>query len=434
MKITIIGGGIIGLCSAWFLQLDGHEVTVIEQGDLTNNCSFGNMGYLSPSHLVPLAAPGMIEQGIFWMFDQKSPFYIRPNFSWRLVDWGWKFFQASTQKHVENSAKPLADLMLLSKSIFESWAKDGQMQFELTQSGCIMWYKTAKKEKAEIETARQAETFGMSVEMITPEQAQTLEPELAPDVAGGVWYKTDAHLDPNALMTQLPALLEKRGVKILKNTKITGFEQQNGQIKAIFTENTNTPSIEKQRLDTEMVVLAAGSWSPEIAKLAGEYLPLLPGKGYSMTVNRPQKRLYHPCIFLEAKVALTPWRERLRIGSTMEIGEMDDRILFPRVQGILEAVPKFMPGYLEDAVFRDLADLTKLKQHLRERVWFGYRPVSPDGMPYIGFAKKTNNLVMASGHAMLGISMATGTGQLIAELISGNKTSINLKAFDPKRY
>ncbi|MBK7935917.1 MAG: FAD-binding oxidoreductase [Lewinellaceae bacterium] len=159
----------------------------------------------------------------------------------------------------------------------------------------------------------------------------------------------------------------------------------------------------------------------------------MPGKGYSMTVGKPAKKLNYPCILLEAKVALTPWAERLRIGSTMEIGAINDRILFPRVLGILEAVPRFLPGYNDDPVFRDLADVDKLKKNLREKVWFGFRPVSADGMPYIGFAKKTDNLIMATGHAMLGLSMGAGTGKLVAELADGKSTSIGMEAFDPKR-
>jgi len=153
--------------------------------------------------------------------------------------------------------------------------------------------------------------------------------------------------------------------------------------------------------------------------MAGEYLPMMPGKGYSMTVDVPQQRLRYPCILLEAKVAITPWAKRLRIGSTMEIGAMNDKILFPRVQGILEAVPRFFPGYADDLVYRELADLEQLKAKLAEKVWFGYRPLSADGLPYIGFAKKTENLMIATGHAMLGLSLAAGTGKLVSEIVAG---------------
>jgi len=446
MQATIIGAGIIGLSTAYYLQQDGWDVTVLERGDLTDNCSFGNMGYLSPSHLVPLAQPGIISQGILWMFSPKSPFYVRPSLRWDLVDWGLKFVRASTAQHVARSARPLAELLTLSKHLTAEWHHSGQMQFEYAEDGCIMYYQTAKKEKEELEAARAAQDLGLKIEVIDREQAQALEPELRPDVRGGVWFKDDVHLHPNTLMRQLPALLEQRGVKILRNTEVIGFQKEGGKIKAVQYRSALTPdpspltphpsplTPDSSLLTPDLVVLAAGSWSPQLAKMAGEYLPLMPGKGYSMTVDTPHQRLRIPCILLEAKVALTPWATRLRIGSTMEIGPVNDRILFPRVQGILEAVPKFLPGYTDDPAFGELADLEQLKKHLREKVWFGFRPVSADGMPYIGRAKKTDNLLIGTGHAMLGLSMGAGTGKLIAEMAAGKPTSIPTEAFDPTRY
>ena len=153
-----------------------------------------------------------------------------------------------------------------------------------------------------------------------------------------------------------------------------------------------------------------------------------------MTVDVPNQPMRYPCILLEAKVAITPWAKRLRIGSTMEIGAMNDKILFPRVQGILEAVPRFFPGYADDPAFRALADFETLKAKMAEKVWFGYRPLSADGLPYIGFAKKTENLMIATGHAMLGLSMAAATGKLVSEMAAGKATSMEAGAFDPKRY
>jgi len=432
MKATIIGGGIIGLSAAFYLNEDGWDVTVLERGDLSDNCSFGNMGYLSPSHFVPLAAPGIISQGILWMFNQKSPFYVRPSLRWDLIDWGWKFMRASNQRHVERSARPLVDLLMLSKDLTAEWQKSGLMDFEYTAHGCLMYYQTAKKEKEEIENARIAADMGLKVEILDRQQVHALEPDLLPDVRGGVWFKDDAHLNPNYLMKKLPALLEKRGVKILRNAEVIGFQKESGKITSVKFKSPNHQSPFNQSPD--LVVLAAGSWSPQIAKMAGEHIPLMPGKGYSMTVDTPRQLLRYPCILLEAKVALTPWVTSLRIGSTMEIGPVNDRILFPRVQGILEAVPKFLPGYADDPAFRELADFERLKKNVREKVWFGFRPVSADGLPYIGFAKKTSNLFIATGHAMIGLSMGAGTGKLVAEMAGGKPTSVGVEAFDPKRY
>lgn len=435
MKATILGGGIIGLSTAWYLNESGWDVTVLEKGGLIDNCSFGNMGYLSPSHIVPLAAPGMIEQGFWWMFDAKSPFYVRPSLRPELIRWGLKFMRACTHKHVERSAKPLTDLLLLSERLFFEWSQAGALQFELEQKGCIMYYQTAKKEQEEKEAAKTAEQQGLKVEYIDREQAQTLEPALRPDVRGGVWFKDDAHLNPNTLMQQLPALLEQRGVRILRETEVSEFERNAGKITAVLTGTT--------RFESDLVILAAGSWSPQLARLAGESIALMPGKGYSMTIDQPQQQLNHPCILLEAKVALTPWHNSLRIGSTMEIGPINDRILLPRVQGIVEAVPKFLPGYADDAHFKALAHDVNSGNISREnwkqdgaanhKVWFGFRPVSSDGLPYIGFARNHKNMIIATGHAMLGLSMGPGTGKLVADLANGKPPLFDLAAFDPNR-
>ena len=435
MNATIIGGGIIGLSSAYYLQQEGWDLTILDRGDGTDGCSFGNMGYLSPSHFAPLAQPGVISQGILWMFKQKSPFYVRPALSGALLDWGLKFVRACNAGHLQRSAKPMADLLLLSRDLTAAWEKSGEMKFEYAQTGCINYFQTAKYEQGELENVRMGRELGLQIEVLDRAQCQALEPELPPDVRGGAWYRDDAMLYPNELMRQLAALLEKRGAKIIRNAEVIDIQKDKGKISTLKYQSTQPNSPHQQTtLSPDLVVLAAGSWSQALAKMAGEYLPLMPGKGYSMTVEVPKQPLRHPCILLEAKVAITPWAKRLRIGSTMEIGAMDDRILFPRVQGILEAVPRFFPGYAQDPAFRELADLGKLKEKTQEKIWYGYRPLSADGLPYLGFAKKTENLMIATGHAMLGLSMAAATGKLVSEMAGGKPLSIPTAAFDPKRY
>lgn len=432
MTVTIIGGGIIGLSTAYYLQREGWSVTVLERGDGTEGCSFGNMGYLSPSHFAPLAQPGVISQGILWMFKEKSPFYVRPALSFGLLDWGLKFVRACNAGHLQRSSKPMAELLLLSRDLTSEWEKSGEMSFEYAQTGCINYFQTAKYEQAELENAQLGRDLGLDIEVLNREQCQALEPERLPDVRGGVWYKDDALLYPNLLMHQLLALLESRGVKFVRHAEVTGFQKEKGSIKSLQYRVDKVPDIQQESPD--LVVLAAGSWSQALAKSAGEYLPMMPGKGYSLTLDLPNQPLRHPCILLEAKVAISPWAKRLRIGSTMEIGAMDDRILLPRVQGILEAVPRFFPAYAQDPAYMELADMELLKRIMREKIWFGYRPLSADGLPYIGFAKNTQNLMIATGHAMLGLSLAAGTGKLVSEMAEGKATSIGVGAFDPRRY
>lgn len=432
-KVIIIGAGIIGLSSAYYLQEQGWDVTILEQTDLSDNCSFGNMGYLSPSHIIPLAAPGMIEQGLLWMFDSKSPFYIRPSLNRQLIDWGLRFMKYCNQEHVNQSTGPLLNLLLLSKGLFEEWSKAGQMDFDLQQKGCLMYYQTSKKEKAELEAAALAEKHGLTVKILDKAQIHAMEPDVRPNVAGGVWYKDDAHLDPAKLMRQLPSRLEQSGVTIIKEAKVTGFEQSSKHIKNVLYQKNNTT----HSVEADLVVLAAGSWSPELARLANTKIPLMPGKGYSMDVKGLSSTLNYPCILVEAKVALTPWADRLRIGSTMEIGPINNHIMLKRAQGILEAVPRFLPKFQEDPVFNSFQNhLTKAPSGdaVRDKVWFGFRPVSADGMPIIGYASSSDNLIIATGHAMLGLSLGPGTGKLVAELANNSTTSIPIQAFSVQRF
>jgi D-amino-acid dehydrogenase len=210
MKAAIIGGGIIGLSSAWYLKRSGWEVTVFERGDLSDNCSFGNMGYLSPSHFVPLAQPGVVSQGILWMFDQKSPFYVRPELSWPLIDWGLKFVRACNARNVQNGARPMTDLLLLSKKLTAEWAASGEFAFEYHEKGCINYYRTEKYEKGELETVKagRVSRTGHTGAFARGSTRAGARPETR--CAGGAWYKDDAHLHPNTLMRELRAALEKR--------------------------------------------------------------------------------------------------------------------------------------------------------------------------------------------------------------------------------
>jgi D-amino-acid dehydrogenase len=219
----------------------------------------------------------------------------------------------------------------------------------------------------------------------------------------------------------------------VRHAEVNGFERQGARTKAVRYEKDGETHLE----NADLVVIAGGSWSPAIAKAAGVYIPLMPGKGYSMDLSGMQKRLHYPCILLEAKVALTPWGDRLRIGSTMEIGAINDRILLPRAQGIIEAVPRFLPKYMDDPVFKTWYQELRgavSGEALRGKVWFGFRPVSADGMPLIGYAPGSENLIVATGHAMLGLSLGPGTGKLVAELADHSALSMDTAAFRLQRF
>lgn len=411
--VTIIGAGIIGLCSAYYLLKQGYQPTLIDQGDLLNNCSSGNAGMIVPSHFVPLAAPGMISQGIKWMFDSKSPFYVKPSLNPALLSWGIKFWKHANAQHVERSAVPLRDLHLLSKQLYDDLAKEPELDFGLENKGILMLYKSYETGNEEIHMAKQAQELDLDVAILNAQEVQDLEPDTELDVLGAVHYRCDGHLYPNALVQQLVAYLQNKDVQIVSNCKVEGLELANNEIKAIKTD--------KGIFTSDLTVMTGGAWLPELAKLAKLNIPVMPGKGYSFMVNPGANKIHHPSLLLEARVAVTPMNNQVRFGGTMEIAPINAKINQKRVQGIVNAIPQYYPKHQVP-----MPELNK--------IWYGFRPCSPDGLPYIGYSQKLKNLIIAGGHGMMGLSLGPATGKLVAELASGKPLSVGNDAFLPERF
>ena len=412
-NIGIIGSGIIGLSSAYYLQKSGHHVTLIDQGDLSDGCSIGNAGMIVPSHLIPLAAPGMISKGIRWMFNSSSPFYVKPQLNMDLIKWGFQFYRSSTKAHVEKSAKPLKEISLLSKAMYQQLSKDLTFDFGFHERGLLMLYKTKETEHEESETAEFANDHGIEAKILSAEEVQRLEPHVKVSVRGGVYFPGDAHITPQNLVSGLVKHLKTKGVTFQNNTEVTGFEFEKEKIKTVHTSNGD--------FVFDKVILATGSWSGTVAKKLNLNLPMQAGKGYSFTIPNVEKNVSVPSIFLEARVAVTPMENSLRFGGTMEITGVDHSINMKRVKGIVDSIPNYYPNM-------------KVEMPDVEKVWHGLRPCSPDGLPYIGRSKKYKNLILATGHSMLGISLGPGTGKLISEIVNEEKLSMDLSMFDPERY
>ncbi|MBS1755478.1 MAG: FAD-dependent oxidoreductase [Ferruginibacter sp.] len=414
MKVSIIGGGIIGLCSAYFLEKEGYEVTIIERGDITDGCSFGNMGFISPSHFIPLANPGVVSQGLKWMMSSTSPFYIKPRLNLQLVQWGYHFWKNCTLKKVQQNSKPLHEILQLSRRLIETMRDELGNVFEMQEKGCLMICKKQKTLDHEFEMADEAEKFGLNIERLNREAVQALEPNVEVDVAGAVLFKDDCHFDPSKLMRGLFTYLQnKKTVQFQLHTTVTGFEKMNGKITSVITD--------KGKFDCDEVVLAPGSWMPELAKMMGIKLLLQPGKGYSYTYQHIENNLQYPAILVDGRCAISPWGAQLRIGGTMELSGINNKILVNRMRGIFDSAKDFYPGLQIDFP-------------PEEKIWSGLRPVSPDGLPYIGRHPSVNNVVFAGGHAMLGLTLASGTGKLVKEIVHKDTTSVAIDAFKINRF
>ncbi|RZK40686.1 MAG: FAD-dependent oxidoreductase [Pedobacter sp.] len=411
-KVVIIGGGIVGLSSAYYLQKKGFQVTVLDKGDITDNCSFGNAGMIVPSHFIPLAAPGMISQGIRWMFNSKSPFYVRPSLNSNLIGWGLKFMKHANEKHLAYSAEPLRDLSLLSKKLYEDLANEPDFDFELTNNGILAFYKTEKAAEEESHLAEKAKTLGLDMAVLSAAECKALQPDLNLDVLGAVHYRCDAHLYPGKLMNALLQYLKANGVNIVYGKEVSKIDTEGDKITKVFAGSA--------AWEADQFILATGSWSPAVAKMADLKISLMPGKGYSFMEKEPLSRMSIPALLCEARVAITPMNGSIRYGGTMELDKINNRVNMQRVKGIVESVPKYFPD-LNPA----LPD--------EKNIWFGFRPSSPDGLPYIGRSGKRKNLIIATGHGMMGLSLGPATGLLVSQIAAEEKTEMDILAFDAER-
>ncbi|ULQ57837.1 FAD-dependent oxidoreductase [Flavihumibacter rivuli] len=413
MKAIVIGGGIVGLSAALYLRQSGWEVVVVDKDDMQNNCSYGNAGYVSPSHFVPLATPGIVKQGLKWMLNPESPFYVQPRLSWPLIDWGFKFMKAATPERVKAAAIPLRDFGLLSQQCYVDWKSQGiEMAYE--HKGILEYFQTAEKEDHAHHFCEDAVKLGLEAEILTAGQVQAMEPHTRVNVKGALFFKCDAHMYPARMMHSLLSKLRSMGVELLSNEAVKGFERQGSRITRVVTA--------KGGHHADIVVLASGAWSRELAASLNISLPLVGGRGYSITMEDTAYRLNHPAILMEGRVAITPMDgNKIRFGGTMEITSTKEPPRINRVKGILDAVKRYLPEF-------DIP-LPPIGQ-----VWYGYRPCSADGLPYVGRSRKVDNLIMATGHAMIGLSLGAGTGKLVAELANEQATSIDLRPFDPERY
>ncbi len=413
MKIGIIGGGINGLFSAYYLQKQGHDVTIIDQSDMSDGCSFGNAGMIVPSHIIPLAAPGMITKGLKWMLSSTSPFYIRPGLSGSLVKWCRLFYKNATAANVEKSIPILRDVSLLSKHLYQDFQKQNHFDFGWHERGLMMLYQTQNMAHEEAEGAVTANKAGIEAHVLSQKEVQNLEANTKINAIGGVFYPGDAHLSPHLLIEGLKTHLYTEGVTFLSNTEVFNFELKNQRVTGVITQN--------DKLEFDEIVIAVGAWSGILTEKLGISLPLQGGKGYSMGFEGLGNKINIPTIMLEARATATPMGNDLRCAGTMEIAGIDLSVNMNRVKGIVQGVNSFYPEL-------------NVQMPQQQAVWSGLRPCSPDGLPYIGRLEHLKNVTIATGHGMMGLSLGAATGLLVSEIVGKQPMSISVDLLSPLRF
>ena len=409
--IAIVGGGVIGVCSAYYLASRGLDVILIEKGEVASGCSSGNGGLIVPSHSIPLASPGALGDGLRWLLDPESPFYIRPRLSLDLLNWLLRFVSASREPVMLRSLPVLRDLLLSSAVLYEELAQTAGFEFGYEGRGALWVCLSPERLEREKKEIHLFERFNIPVRLMDRNEVHDLEPALYPQVIGGVYYPRDGHIDPARFVLGLAEKARQMGAEICANTEVMGFEMSNGVITCIRTTRGD--------LHAKQVVLAAGSWTPELARALKLKIPIQAAKGYSVTLENPNPSPKLPLLFGEARVVVNPLGDALRLAGTLEMAGMDLSFNTRRLDAIRKSSAAYLPGLAEAKVIE---------------IWRGLRPCTPDGLPVIGRSKTFGNLIVAAGHAMLGMSLGPITGKLVSQLVCEQKTDVDLTPLRMERF
>lgn len=414
--VVIIGGGAVGVCAAHYLCKQGRDVTVVDKGRIGGGASHGNAGLVVPSHVVPLAAPGVIGQGLKWLLSRDSPFYIRLRWDRKLFSWLWQFWRSCTREHVERAAPVLCELSLASRDLFETLSGEADRDaersaFGFAPTGLLMVNESEHGREENREEAEQARRVGLDPQVLNGDEVREVEPKVPPAVQGGVYYPQDALVEPAAFVDSLKGALEEQGASFCPHEPVTGLRRERRRVAAVETPG--------RELRPREVVLAAGAWTGRLARELDVPLPIQPAKGYSLTCAANGRAPRVPFILSESKVSVTPFDGRMRFGGTLALAGFDDTVDPQRVQPIREVASHYTPEARE----AEEAD-----------AWVGYRPCTPDGLPVIGRPRGYDNLTLAAGHAMIGLSLSPVTGKLVSEIVEGRTPSLDIGALDPDRF
>ncbi len=406
-RILVVGGGVIGAACSHELARRGYQVTVIDRGLWGSACSHGNCGLICPSHVLPLTEPGTVRKTIASLLKGNSPFSIRPRFDPRLWKWLWRFFRRCRYDLMLDAARVRMPLLERSLSAYGEMVEAGILDCEWEARGSLYIYRDQKQLDKFAATAGMLEQeFDLFPELLDGDQLQAMEPALKPGLAGAWYFPDDVHVRPDRLLASWRTYLEKQGVQILENHELKKLVKEQGRVVAAVAG--------EEKIDLDGVVVATGALTPLLARELGCRLPIQPGKGYSITMPRPQPCPSLPLLFVDEKVVVTPMQSGYRLGSMMELNGYDRRIKPRRLQLLRRAAEKYLPVPYCDPV---------------EEEWYGWRPMTSDGVPFIDRLPGLENAWVAAGHNMLGLSMAPATGRLVAELVDGAEPSI-----DPAPY
>ena len=414
---VILGGGVIGLSTAYSLSQKGASVAVLDTGEMGHGSSLRNAGYISPSHFIPLAAPGVFTQGLKWMFNPQSPLYIPFRLDPDFIAWTLRFAQACNAQRVSRAAPVLLDLLQKSKLLLVEMAQTQKMAIQLEGQGLTLLFHSEKGRKHCEHEAEVARQLSVEAKFLNLAELNALDPQIDFKALGGLHFSADMHLRPEALVQSLVQWLREKNVSLF--SKVSGIEFETlGSSKEKWISHVKT---HHGIFKSKEFILCSGAWSSQLGRELGLRISLQAGKGYSITVAHPPIIPSHPYLGVERRLAITPFADGLRFAGTMEFSGTTSHINHSRVEAILDSI-----SYYFNNIPRPDA-----QSHL---VWAGLRPVTPDGLPYLGRHRPYRNLITATGHAMLGVSLSAVTGKIVSDLVFNQSPSHDLTLLDPNRY
>ena len=410
--VVIVGGGIIGIACAHYLSEAGRQVTVIDQGSIGGACSMGNCGYICASHILPLTEPEALWTGIKSLFNPRAAFRIRPSLRPELWLWLLQFMRRCNQRQMLRAGTALQALLESSLQEYRQLMEREKLACEWQQKGLLFVFKGAHGLDQFAAMDRLiTEHFGVSANRIEGADLPAMDAALRPGLSGAFHYPDDASLRPDLLNARWVENLRARGVTFVENCSLLDVEKNGAAIQAIDTSSG--------RLEAGHFVFASGAWSAKLAPLLGCRIPVEPGKGYSITMARPGNCPVHPMLFPEKRVGVSTFEQGYRLGSMMEFAGFDSSIPEHRIRQLRVSAEDYLIEPHADPVLN---------------TWYGWRPMTWDSLPIIGQVPNLNNGYLATGHNMLGLATATGSGRLLAELVQHKPTHIDPQPYRPDRF
>jgi D-amino-acid dehydrogenase len=409
--VIIIGGGIIGLACAYYLLKEGKSVRIIERDKIGTNASAGNCGFIFSSHILPLCLPGVVKNELKRFLFSRSPLIIKPGLDIPRLIWLWNFAKKCNLAHLGHAIKVREEVLRHSKMLYQSLFSEEMFECEQKQNGILLVFENSRELEKYAKSISSFEHYDLSVEQLTKEDALKLEPGLSRKVCGGIFFKKDFHVRPEKLVDEFRRAVIREGAILEEDCELKGFSLDNQTIIGINTSRGSYVANE--------YVLAAGAWTSQILKLLDVKIPVQPGKGYCVTVEKNSLSLKTPCIFYEKRVAFTPWENACRAGGFMEFSGFNPEVLSGRIRKIRSDTQEYLSEPLGDSIIDE---------------WAGFRPMCYDDIPIIGRPNNHKNLLFATGHGSTGLSMAPGTGKLVTEIIIGRKPYMDVSVFSPNRF